>query len=166
MNDDLTRHRGGGELHQGADHSAPYPVSRLAPSIELVDLAQQIQHADDVVTTRVSAKLQVIADQVKALQAEARVILEAARKDQELHRARCSFKRIPGKTYHLYRRGNGQTEFSMLAPEDWGARCPHEFIGSYRLEADMSWTPAAEIGQRGDDTRETVSRLLGKPVEL
>ncbi|MFO0660974.1 MAG: DUF2452 domain-containing protein [Polyangiaceae bacterium] len=49
-----------------------------------------------------------------------------------------------GAIYHLYKRDNGTHYFSMLSPEEWGARCPHTFAGSYRLEVDMSWTPASE----------------------
>lgn len=132
-----------GEQHTGPGRAAPYPVSRLAPAIELVDLAGQIAEADRALDLRVNAKLKVIADQIKALQAEARKILEEAQHDQELHRACCAFKRKPGSIYHLYRRPEGGRYFSMLSPRDWRGAPPHEFIGSYRLENDLSWTPAA-----------------------
>jgi hypothetical protein len=33
-----------------------------------------------------------------------------------------------------------------MAPHEWGASgVPHEFLGSYRLEADMSWTRVENI---------------------
>jgi len=38
----------------------------------------------------------------------------------------------------------------MLEPADWAGRPPHEFLGTFRLEADMSWTPM-------DETREVDS---------
>lgn len=148
-----------GTPHSGADRSAPYPVSRLAPAFELVDLAAEIARADARVGERVSAKLQVIADQVRHLQAEARAILEQARDDSRLHNARCAFRRQPGKTYHLYQRPDGALEFSMLSPADWGGSPPHPFLGSYRLENDMSWTPVEKIDQH-DQSREIVNRLL------
>lgn len=148
-----------GQLHQGPDHAAPYPVSRLAPAIELVDLAKEIAHADNMVNTRASAKLKVIADQIKALQAEARAALEEAHRDQELHRAQCNFKRIPGKIYHLYRKADKTRYFSMLSPEDWRSAPPHAYEGSYRLENDMSWTPADQV-DAPDDTRDIVYKLL------
>lgn len=145
--------------HTGPDHSAPYPVSRLAPSFELVDLAEEIARADDMLSARTGAKLRVIADQVKALQAEAKKILEEAQQETELHHARCAFKKIPGKTYYLYRDSGGGLNFSMLSPEDWGGRPPQAFQGAYRLEADHSWTPAGE-SERPDDTGELVKKLL------
>ena len=159
---DSTRYAG--PLHRGDERSSPYPVSRLAPAFDLVDLAKEIAQADGMVQTRASAQLQVIANQVKALQEEARKILQTAHQDHALHHARCVFKRRPGCIYHLYRKPDGQTEFSMLSPEDLGNRQRHAFVGSYPLENDLSWTPVEDIG-RPDDTRETVQQLLGQLPE-
>ena len=153
-----------GSTHSGPKHSAPYPVSRLAPAFDLVDLAAEIARADAAIGQRVSSKLQVIADQVKSLQAQARAILEQAEQDTRLHQARCAFQRKPGKVYHLYRRADGGQEFSMLAPSDWGGTPPHEFLGSYRLEHDMSWTSADEIGGRAPSSV-VLERLLEIPPE-
>jgi hypothetical protein len=158
VSDDLTKHSGG-HLHRGPEHSAPYPTSRGAPPIELLDLARAVASAETFVTTRASAKLRVIADQIRSLQAEARKVLEEARRDQELHRAACSFRRTPGQTYHLYRRGDGQLQFALLSPGDWGGRPPSAYLGAYRLENDMSWTPAEAIEER-DDTEALIGRLL------
>lgn len=129
-----------GPNYQGNNSTSPYPVSRLAPHFELVDLARQISEADTKINIRVNAKLKVIADQIKHLQDEAQTILEAAQRDQELHQADCNFSRIPGRIYHLYKKPNDKSYFSMLSPKDWGSKCPHQFIASYRLENDMSWT--------------------------
>lgn len=157
MTNESNKHTGG--HHHGESSTAPYPTSRLAPQVELVDLARQISEADAMVNTRVSAKLKVIADQIKSLQAEARMVLEEAQLDQDLHRAECNFKRIPGKVYHLYQKAGGQIYFSMLSPDDWQGRSPHQYINSYRLEADMSWLPLERLGEK-DDSRELVNRLL------
>lgn len=136
-----------GDNHHGTDHAAPYPVSRMAPATELVDLAREIEEADQMLGNVVHGKLKVIAEQMKALQQEARSILETSARDQQLHRAQCQFKRQPGKIYHLYKRSEDTLYFSMLSPEEWGGKPPHELIGSYRLENDMSWTPVEEIGK-------------------
>lgn len=146
--------------NRGQAHSSPYPVSRLGARVELVDLAKEIDRADEAVATRVSAKLEVIAEQVRALQKQARKVLADAQQDSRLHHARCAFKRVPGKLYHLYLKSNGQLEFSMISPEDWGGEPPNTYQGSYRLELDMSWTPLDKLGAT-DNSRELVSRLLG-----
>lgn len=145
--------------HKGPDNTAPYPVSRMAPSVSLVDMAKEIEQAEQMVNTRVSAKLQVIADQIRNLQAEARQVLEETQRDQQLHRAQCNFQRQPGKIYHLYQKHGDKLYFSMLGPEEWGGEPPHAFQGSYRLEADMSWTPIDEIDAQ-DDTRSIIRKLL------
>jgi hypothetical protein len=110
-------------------------------------------------SARTGAKLRVIADQIKLLQQEARKVLADAKEEQTLTRARCSFKRIPGRTYHLYRKMAGEPFFSMLAPAEWGGEVPYTFLGSYRLETDYSWTPADRADQP-DDTGELVTQLL------
>ncbi len=146
-------------LHGGADRSSPYPVSRLAPAFDGGDLVAEVARAESMLSARTGAKLRVIADQIKALQREAQKVLEEAREEQALTQAQCAFKRIPGKTYHLYRKPDGQAFFSMLSPEDWGGRSPQAFLGSYRLEADYSWTPA-ERAADPDETGDLVRQLL------
>lgn len=121
-------------------HLSPYPVSRLAPSFDLVDLAREISKADDMLSVQTKGKLRLLAEQIRGLQREAKKILEETKRNQELHRAQCGFAKKPGRIYHLYRLENGRLIFSMLSPEDWGDRLPYIFEGSFRLENDMSWT--------------------------
>lgn len=151
-----------GENHALSDNSAPYPVSRMAPATELVDLAREIAEADRMLGNVTHGKLKVIAEQMKTLQREARTILENSARDQQLHRAKCNFKRQPGKIYHLYRKGDETTYFSMLSPKEWGGEPPHSFVGSYRLESDMSWTPVEEIGN-SEPSVQLLNALLNAP---
>jgi len=157
MTDEYEKHTG--QNHRGTNASSPYPASRLAPEIELVNLAKEISQADAVVNTRVSAKLNVIANQIKQLQAEAKKVLEDACSDQQLHRAQCNFQKIPGQIYHLYQKQQDQTYFSRLSPDDWQGKPPHEFLGSYRLENDMSWTASDKLEQI-DSVDDLVKQVL------
>ncbi len=152
-----------GDNHQDGDHSAPYPVSRMAPATELVDLARQIEEADQMLGNVVHAKLKVIAEQMKSLRQEAEAILASSARDQQLHRAQCQFKRQPGKIYHLYKRSEEVLYLSMLSPAEWGGKPPHEFIGSYRLENDMSWTPVEEIG-KDEPSIQLLNAMLSAPL--
>jgi hypothetical protein len=161
MTDDPRRHDG--PNHAGPARSSPYGLSRLAPAIDLVDVAREIQRADALVGTVTADKLGRIADQIRALQAEAQAVLEAARRDAALHRATCHFQKVAGQTYHLYRKGDeatGELLWSILSPDDWRGRPPHAFVGSYRLEADASFTPAEEAAAR-DARLGGARRLLG-----
>ena len=132
---------GDDERHRSREALSPYPVSRLAPTHDLVDTARQIAEADQILGTVVHGKLSVIAEQIRALQEQARRVLAEAQEDAALHRARCSFQKRVGHTYHLYTRPDGSSWLSMLGPAEWRGAPPHAFVGSYRLEPDMSWTP-------------------------
>ncbi len=112
----------------------------MAPSFELVDLAKEIATADDMLALQSNGKLKLLAEQIRGLQEEARKILLETQRNQELHRAECSFSKKTGQVYHLYRKKDGRRIFSLLSPVDWGEKCPFTFEGSYRLENDMSWT--------------------------
>lgn len=52
-----------------------YPTSRLGAKIELVDLAREIEKADETIGLVVSGKLDVIREQMRALQEQARRLL-------------------------------------------------------------------------------------------
>lgn len=136
-----------------------YPVSRLSPAISLVDLAAEIARADQTVGGRVDAQLRIIVEQIRHLQDQARRVLEKAATDRRLHHAQCAFKRIPGKVYHLYQRGEDDLYFSMLSPEEWGTKAPQAYLGSYRLEPDMSWTQADRSDPEAEDVTEAIQRL-------
>ena len=108
---------------------------------DLVELAAQVEKADQFTRATAGSKLQVIAEQVRFLQEQARKVLEEARMNALLHKTSCNFKKIPGKTYYVYKqRKNPEEEFlSMISPQEWGESGP-EFVQGYRLEFDMSWT--------------------------
>lgn len=148
--------------HKGSDNTAPYPVSRMAPAVELVDLAKEIANADQMLNLQVNNKLSLIADQIKSLQDTARHILETAQRDQTLNQASCNFNKLPGKIYHLYTKNNGNSYLSMLSPNDWGGKAPHDYGGAFRFEADYSWTPESEIQQPQDNS--ILSALLTQHI--
>lgn len=115
-------------------------MSRLAPAFHAPDLRDQVSRVEAMLSARTSAKLGLIADQIRQLQDSARAILQDAEQEQALHQAQCAFERKPGQVYHLYRKHSGTTFWSMLSPQDWRGQPPHTFAGSYRLEADYAWT--------------------------
>eukprot|EP00730_Choanoeca_flexa_P000119 TRINITY_DN10052_c0_g1_i1.p1 TRINITY_DN10052_c0_g1~~TRINITY_DN10052_c0_g1_i1.p1 ORF type:complete len:188 (+),score=32.27 TRINITY_DN10052_c0_g1_i1:189-752(+) len=128
-------------------------VHRMGDPTDLVALATYVQQADDFTRATVGSKLDLITQQIQFLQNQARGILEEAKRDVSLTHAKCNFKRIPGKIYHLYKRAEPQqgeeTEyFSMLSPTEWNGRLKDEYLGSYRLEPDRSWTPLDKVAER------------------
>jgi hypothetical protein len=126
------------------------------------DLAARVESSTAVVNAVTTRRLELIAEQMRALRAQAEAVLGDAERDLRLNHARCSFRRKPGQTYHVYRDTHGELFFSMLSPADWGSRRPDAFEGSYRLEADSSWTPADEVQAR-DARHGELLRLLPVP---
>ena len=42
-------------------------------------------------------------------------------------------------------------ELLDLILQEWGSDCPSEYLGSYRLEADQSWTPEEKFQEKDND---------------
>jgi hypothetical protein len=73
--DELNRYNGANTPHT-SDNATPYPSSRLAPAIDLVNIAREISLADNMVTQQTTAKLRLIANQIRQLQDEAQKIVD------------------------------------------------------------------------------------------
>lgn len=146
-------------LHQGREAASPYPISRMAPAFQLVDLAAEVAKADDMIANVTGGKLLTIAEQIRSLQNRAREILERAKRDADLHRVTCRFEKKPGETVHLYRDDDGSMNFSLFAPHEWKTKPKHTFVESYRLEQDLSFTPLAEVEAR-ERERDSLTKFL------
>jgi hypothetical protein len=146
-----------------AANVSPYPISRMSAVHDLVDVALEIQKADAVIAAVASEKLGLIAEQMRMLQEQSRDVLARAQRDTDLHRAECRFQKVAGQMYHLYRKdrdGSGMQYFSMLSPADWRDAPPDVFLGTFRLEADATFTPLEEVVQR-DNRAKAGHKLLG-----
>jgi len=121
---------------------------------DLVELAAQVQKADQFTRAVAGSKLTVIAEQVRFLQEQAKKVLEEARLSALIHKTACNFKKVPGKKYYVYKqRKNPEDEMiSMISPEEWGPGGP-EYVAGYRLEFDMSWTPLEDCERRGNEIK-------------
>lgn len=90
----------------------------------------------------------------------------------KLHSLPCNFSKKAGHIYTVYEKPSGECYLSMLSPQviiilnynyeryhsiqdcmnivsffclkEWGNTCPHNFIGSYKLDAGMTWNPVDE----------------------
>ncbi|RCN37206.1 hypothetical protein ANCCAN_16907 [Ancylostoma caninum] len=123
-------------------------TDRPAPD-DLVALAQQLTSARELVIERACDRLRGIAEQMEHLQKAAIKVLEEAKRDEELHSVACNMQKQPGRIYHLYRKKDGSSYFSLLAPEEWAKEEKmREYVASYRLEMDRSWTPMADVAKR------------------
>lgn len=149
ISEDLNEHhKSKVSLVEGDNYQCRFPLFNTANgNNHLVDLAMEIQMADNFVQSTTSSKLQTVIEQIRFLQHQAQIILEEAKKNLNLHHAACNFVKVPGNVYHLYKKLTGQNYFSMLSPQEWHNH-PHDFLGSFRLEKDHSWTPLDKIQER------------------
>ncbi|XP_048417429.1 uncharacterized protein C1orf50 homolog isoform X2 [Stegostoma tigrinum] len=113
-----------------------YQTNRIGDPLDIVSLAQQIQK-----------------------------VLEDAKRDADLHHVACNIVKKPGTVYFMYRRDSGQKYFSILSPKEWGPTHPHEFLGAYKLQHDMSWTPYEEIEKRDSEVG-LINKLLTQQQTL
>ncbi|XP_066493381.1 uncharacterized protein C1orf50 homolog [Tiliqua scincoides] len=141
------------------------PAARKARPSDLVALAEQVEKADDFVRANACNRLTIIAEQIRYLQEQARKVLEEANRDANLHHVACNFVKRPGNIYYLYRRESGQRYFSILSPKEWGASCPSKFLGAYKLQHDMSWTPSDDVEKR-DAELNILEKLLNQQAAL
>lgn len=57
------------------------------------------------------------------------------------------------------------SELTPLPSQEWGTSCPHDFIGAYKLQHDLSWTPFEDI-EKQDAKISIVDKLLSQPMAL
>lgn len=114
---------------------------------DLETLVATLKTSEAQVKNTAYNKLDVIAEQIKFLQNQAKEILHNAAKDSHLHSIPCNFVKSPGQIYHLYERPSGEKFWSMVSPEEFGAFNKNESLGSWRLEADRSFTKVEQIDE-------------------
>ncbi|XP_065219893.1 uncharacterized protein C1orf50 homolog [Planococcus citri] len=125
---------------------------KLAEKVEpgyLVKLAEEIEKANDFVFHNACGKLKVIEEQMNFLKRQACKVLAETKINAKLHSLPCNFSKKTGQIYTVYEKPSGECYLSMLSPREWGANCPHNFIGSYKLNAGMSWNPVDEYSANG-----------------
>ena len=63
-----------------------------------------------------------LAQQIDQLRKKAQEILAETKRDQQLHRVRCGFKKRPGGIYYLYSRKDNSLLFSIISPDGLAIR--------------------------------------------
>lgn len=85
-------------------------------------------------------ELTQIYEQMQLLAKQARDIKERVEISESIYRAQVSFEPLIGKTYHLYRRADGQEVLSMIAPSEWGRSQPYQdYLATVKLLSDHTW---------------------------
>lgn len=80
-----------------------------------------------------------IREQVQLLIDQSEAIRRRVEISEKIYLADMSIKPLIGKTYHLYKKKDDKNVLSMIAPSEWGGRCPYEFEASVTLLSDHTW---------------------------
>lgn len=127
-------------------HLLPYAHTRGGVAIKPTDKGKAKGRAVRAMYEQTEMDLDQIRQQIELLATQAKAIQDRVRISERIYLAEMNFGPIMGKTYHLYRRNNGQDVLSMIAPQEWGAKAPYQFVASTRLLADHTW----EVLAKGD----------------
>jgi hypothetical protein len=71
------------------------------------------------------------------LQSEYNKLIEEININERLYSSSHSFEPIPGKSYHLYIKENGEEFLSLISPTEWGDR--FEYVGTFEFLSDGRW---------------------------
>jgi hypothetical protein len=107
----------------------PYATNVTGPVIKPTDLTGWKQRGAHQVNARFQARI----DELKQAY---ETMMKEVEDNRKVYQASFSFEPVVGKTYHLYSKPGKGLFLSILSPEE----CNFEFEGSYRLDADQTWT--------------------------
>lgn len=116
----------------------PYGSSVSAPAFKAVETLKNKSLDVNAMEMQTDMQLDQIKQQIELLASQANKI--QARKDLSAHiyNADMGFKPEINHNYFLYRRNDGSTLLSMIAPSEW-RKCPYEFMNKVLLLADHTW---------------------------
>ena len=106
----------------------PYATSVGAPVITTTDTVAWKNRSIHKVNQKVQAKY-------LELKAEYEKMMEEFEYNNLIFNAKFTFEPIIGDVYHLYKRENGETFLSLIAPDE----CNFNAMGSFYLNTDQIW---------------------------
>ena len=124
-------------------------LNNLLVKLNSTDL-EQYKHIQKIKSNNIAyAKLKMLANQIKALEDEARTIINETIEIDNLNNVKCSFKKYPGNYYHLYENiihdlniniENNNTFLSILSPEEWNYDTnKYKYLASYFYDYDLTF---------------------------
>jgi len=106
----------------------PYATSVGAPVITITDTIAWKNRSISKVNHKIEARY-------VELKAEYDKMMQEFEFNKLIYNAKFNFEPIIGKIYHLYKRENGESFLSIIAPEE----CRFNALGSFYLNADQIW---------------------------
>ncbi len=126
--------------HNGPVQATPYPLQRISPPIMPLLAEAQANASITTISSTLNTKLSLLTEQILHLQSVGEELIKKFQRDSDLHNVQCSIIKRPGTVFYLYKRQNDTQFFSIISPNEWSGLFKFDFLGSYLLEADMTWT--------------------------
>ncbi len=105
-----------------------YATNVGAPVITTTDTVAWKNRSINKLNHKVQTRYQEIKEQYEQLMKEFEY-------NKLIYDAKFTFEPVIGNIYHLYKRDNGETFLSIIAPN----QCSFNSLGSFRLNADQLW---------------------------
>jgi len=112
----------------------PYATNVGAPVITATDTLARKNKSINKVNHKVQTKY-------LELKAEYEKMMEEFEYNNLIFSAKFSFEPIIGETYHLYKRGNGESFLSIIEPD----QCSFNVLGSFYLNSDQIWEKTVQL---------------------
>ena len=116
----------------------PYGYSVSAPAFKAVETLKNKSLDVNAMEMQTDMQLDQIKQQIELLASQAKKIQARKELSANIYNADMGFKPEINHNYFLYRRNDGSTVLSMIAPSEW-RKCPYEFMNKVLLLADHTW---------------------------
>lgn len=83
------------------------------------------------------AKLKILFKQMESIKNEINSVINESLETDNLQSIECSFKKVPGNTYYLYKKPEGELFFSILSPKEWDTN--NTYIDGYFYDFDLTF---------------------------
>lgn len=120
-------------------HSLPYAHTVSGVEIRPIDKGKVKGRAVKAMYKQTDMQLDQIKQQIELLAQQAKKINDRIIVSEQIYNAEMNFEPLIGFIYHLYQRSNENYVLSMVAPEEWGANPPYQFIATVELLSDHTW---------------------------
>lgn len=106
----------------------PYATNVSAPAIEVPDISNWKRISVSKINHQFKEKY-------RQIQAEYEAMMEQFEYSNLIYQSEFNFEPVLGEKYHLYKRENGATFLSIIAPNE----CNFNHLGSFQLDLDKMW---------------------------
>ena len=118
----------------------PFAVTVGGAVIKPEDMGREKGNAVTAMYEQTDRQMLQLREQMETLVAQARDLKKRQEVSEEIYEAAMSFRPVMGHTYHLYRRKiDGTPLISLVSPDEWGNRCPYDFVATVKLLYDHTW---------------------------